>query len=127
MPWRKLLQPLSPVGALGSLICCVLPITLVSLGLGTVMASLVTTAPWLVTISRYKLWVFLGVGLILATNYWILYRSEAQACESDAQCHPSKPLGRWTRRVYWSSVALYGLGVGAAYLSVPIVRFLDNI
>ena len=73
--WRESLSTLAPVAVLGTLICCALPIVLVALGAGSVVASVVSTAPWLVAFSRNKEWVFLVAGAFLATDYWILYQS----------------------------------------------------
>lgn len=122
--WRELLTGTVPVAVMGTLVCCALPIALVSVGAGSVVASLVSTAPWLVSLSRHKEWVFLGSGLLLAANYWALYRSGGAACRPGGVCHPSHPLGRWMRRVYWSSVTLYAVGFAAAYLSLPIAKVL---
>ena len=58
----------------GTLVCCALPITLVSLGLGASLASLVSAAPFLVTLSLYKNWVFSISGGLLALSGWLMYR-----------------------------------------------------
>lgn len=52
----------------GTLVCCVLPATLVLIGAGSVMASLVSAVPALVVLSQHKALVFTlaGVGLLLA-------------------------------------------------------------
>lgn len=62
------IQLLSLLFTSGTLVCCVLPATLVLIGAGSVMASLVTTVPALVVLSQYKAQVFTlaGVGLLLA-------------------------------------------------------------
>ncbi len=70
---------MAPVAVLGTLICCALPIVLVALGAGSVVASLVSTAPWLVVLSRNKEWVFLVAGGLLAADYLILYLSTSEA------------------------------------------------
>lgn len=38
----------------GTLLCCALPILLVSLSLGAAVAATIDTAPWLVTLSQHK-------------------------------------------------------------------------
>jgi hypothetical protein len=38
----------------GTLLCCALPITLVTLGLGASVATMASAAPWLITLSQYK-------------------------------------------------------------------------
>ncbi len=123
--WREGLSTLTPVAVLGSLICCALPIVLVALGAGSVVASLVSTAPWLVALSRNKEWVFLVAGGLLATDYWILYLSTSGACQPGGVCHISHPFGRWMRRVFRGSCALFAAGIGAAYLLLPVFKFFD--
>ena len=77
-------------------------------------------------LSRNKEWVFLLAGLVLATDYWILYRSTSVACQPGGVCHVSHPFGRWMRRVFWGSVALYAAGIGAAYLLLPVAKALGH-
>ena len=100
-----------------------LPIVLVALGAGSVVASMVSTAPWLVGFSRNKAWVFLVAGALLATDYWILYRSTSGACQPGGVCHVSHPFGRWMRRVFWGSCVLFAAALGAAYLLLPVSKF----
>jgi mercuric ion transport protein len=120
--WREAVTGVTPVAVLGTTVCCALPITLVSLGLGSVVASLVSTAPWLVTLSNHKGWVFLLAGGLLAVNYWALYRGSGAACEPGGFCDPARRSGRWLRGMFWGSTALFALAVFAAYLSVPMAR-----
>ena len=121
--WREGLSTLAPVVVLGTLICCALPIVLVALGAGSVMASLVSAAPWLVALSRNKEWVFLVAGGLLAVDYWILYQSTSGACQPGGVCHVSHPFGRWMRRVFWGSCVLFAAALGAAYLLLPVSKF----
>jgi mercuric ion transport protein len=100
--WREVLTGALPVAALGTLVCCALPITLVALGAGSAVAWLVVNTPWLVTLSAHKEWIFLGVGVLLALDYWALFRSRAPRCRPGGVCHPSHPVGRWLRRLFWA-------------------------
>jgi hypothetical protein len=122
--WREALLTVAPVAALGTLMCCALPITFVAIGAGSVMASLVASAPWLVILTQHKAWAFGFSGVLLVGNFWILYRSTSAACQAGGVCHISHPFGRWTRRLYWGSVGLYLVGLAAAYLSLPVARML---
>jgi mercuric ion transport protein len=120
--WRETLSVATPIAVLGTLVCCALPIALVAVGAGSVVASLVSTAPWLAALSRHKGWVFAISGLILVVNYWVLYRDHGAACQPGGVCHPSHPAGRWMRRIHWGSVALYVIGFTASYFSLPIAQ-----
>jgi len=122
--WREALLTTAPVAVLGALVCCALPIALVAVGAGSVMASLVASAPWLVILSQHKAWVFGLSGFLLVGNYWVLYRSTSAACQPGGVCHISHPFGRWMRLLYWGSVWLYVVGFAAAYLSLPVARML---
>ncbi len=122
--WREALLTTTPAAVLGTLVCCALPITLVAVGAGSVMASVVASAPWLVVLSQHTAWVFGFSGVLLVGNFWVLYRSTSPACRPGGVCHISHPFGRWMRRLYWGSVGLYLVGVAAAYLSLPVARML---
>lgn len=110
----------------GTLVCCALPITLVSLGLGATLASLLTAAPFLVTLSQQKLWVFSISGALLGVSGWLMYRP-GRACPVDPElgrmCSRTQ---RWNRRIFWVSVALWCLGFSAAYLALPIYQWFEG-
>ncbi len=110
----------------GTLVCCALPIALVTLGLGAAVAALTSTFPFLITLSQHKIWVFAVSALLLLAAGWALYRP-GRACPADAE------LGRacdramvWNRRIYWSAVVLWGIGFFAAYLALPLLRWLEG-
>ena len=81
-----------------------------TLGLGSVVASAVTTAPWLAVVSRRKNLVFAVSAAMLAFNYWLVIVRPRQ-CAPGEVCHPDTPAMRWNRRIFWLSVAVY-LGAG---------------
>ena len=63
--WRQMILPsLSLFTSLGTLLCCALPALLVTLGMGAVMAGMISTAPWLTGLSEHKEIVF-GVAFVL--------------------------------------------------------------
>jgi len=78
---------LSLFTSLGTLLCCALPSLLVLAGLGASVASLLSVAPWLVTLSRHKPWTFGVAGLLIAANfvsiYYIAPRLQRQTCSPD--------------------------------------------
>jgi len=72
----KALAVLSLFASGSTLVCCALPTVLVTLGLGAVVAGVVSSLPWLVWLSRHKEWVFLGAGLLIAGNWALMARWE---------------------------------------------------
>ena len=111
--------------SMGTLLCCALPILLVTLGLGAVVASTVTALPWLVPLTANKIWVFVGSGLLLAVSGWLMYRP-GRSCPTDpelaALCERTQV---WNRRVYWASAAIWGIGFFFAYLFLPLQMWLE--
>ncbi|WP_448581425.1 hypothetical protein, partial [Thermaurantiacus sp.] len=82
--WRDTLAPtLSLFASASTLVCCALPALLVTLGLGAALAALVSAAPWLVSLSRWKAWLFAGSGLLLLAAF-LLHRQAARLpCPAD--------------------------------------------
>lgn len=109
-----------------TLVCCALPIILVTVGLGAVSAALFSNLPFLVTLAKFKLWFFAGSGLLLALSGWLLYRP-GRACPIDPvlakQCEKAH---KWNMRVFWAGTAIWAIGFAAAYLSLPILNWLDG-
>ena len=109
-----------------TLICCALPIMLVSLGLGAVSATLFASFPILVTLAQYKTWMFSGSAVVLALTGWLLYRP-GRACPADPdlaeQCERAH---RWNMRFFWVAAAVWMAGAAAAYLSLPIYLWLGD-
>lgn len=105
--------------SVGTLLCCVLPSLLVLAGLGTTMAAVTSTVPGLVWLSRHKGWVFLMAGLLIVASRLYADRVAPQVATEGAACPPA--VGRWTRRVWWTSVALYGVGLVAVYVVGPVL------
>ena len=110
-----------------TLVCCALPILLVSLGLGAVSASLFANLPFLVTLAQHKGWMFTGSGGVLILAGWLLFRS-GRACPTDPELAKlCERAYRWNSRFFWVSVAIWALGFGAAYLALPIYLWFGDV
>lgn len=117
------------IGALflagGTLLCCALPILLVSLGMGATVAAWVSAAPWLVTLSHYKGWMFVTSGAGLVGTAFLLYRP-GRTCPADPRlARLCAAADRWNRRVLVLAGAFWVLGAFAAYLLLPLRQWLD--
>jgi mercuric ion transport protein len=112
--------------ASGTLICCALPIVLVTLGLGATVAALTSTFPMLITIAQYKMWVFAGSGALLLLSGWLMYRP-GRACPADPELARVCDRARvWNRRIYWGAAVIWSVGFFAAYLALPLRIWLDS-
>jgi len=69
--------------------------------------------------------VFLVSALMLALSGWLMFRP-GRACPTDRElARACNRAHRWNRRIYWSSVVIWGLGFTAAYLLLPLRIWLD--
>jgi mercuric ion transport protein len=103
----------------GTLICCAIPITLVMLGFGTVVASLASNAPWLIALSMYKGWMFAISGVLIGLSAWAVYRS-GRSCPADPELAAAcERADRWNRRFIVFSAIMWSVGFIAAFV-LPI-------
>lgn len=110
----------------GTLVCCALPITLVSLGLGSAVVGLTGAFPWLIALSKHKAWVFAGSALLLAFGAWMIYRP-GRSCPTDPNLRRlCERADKWNRRLHSISAVIWGIGFTAAYLSLPILKLVER-
>ena len=95
----------------------------VSLGLGSVIATALDAAPWLMAVGRHKNEVFAGVGVMLAINYWLaIVRPRQAECLPGEVCHIDSPAMRVNRLLFWASVAIWAGAVTFTYAALWWVR-----
>jgi hypothetical protein len=94
-----------------TLICCVLPAVLVSLGAGAVVVGLVSAAPQLVWLTEQKVGVFGIAGVFLAVSGAVLWAARRLPCPADPaaarNCMRLRAVSNW---LYGSAACLYALG-----------------
>lgn len=109
-----------------TLVCCALPILLVTIGLGAVSAALFSNLPFLGVLAAHKAWLFSFSGALLIAAGWALFRP-GRVCPADpalaAQCEKTH---RWNARVFRVSVAIWSIGFAAAYLSLPLYNAFER-
>lgn len=66
----------------GTLVCCALPITLVTLGFGSAVIGLTGAFPWLITLSQHKAWVFAVSATLLVFGGWMIHH-RGRSCPAD--------------------------------------------
>src|SRR5437764_5591541 len=82
---------LSLFTSVGTLLCCALPSLLVLFGLGATVASVLSEAPWLVSLSHHKNWVFFIAGLLIASNLAYIYAIAPKLQMRKVACDPNDP------------------------------------
>jgi len=88
-----------------------------------VVATVIEIAPWLIVVGRHKGEVFLGVGAVLALNYWLaIVRPRRMNCKPGEVCHVDSPAMRFSRYVFWVSAGIYAAAVALNYAALWWVR-----
>lgn len=108
----------------GTLVCCALPILLVTLGLGALVAGAIDAAPWLVTLSQHKAWLFAGTAVVLATAGWLVYRAGRECPADPALAEACRVADRWNRRALWAAATVWAVGAFTAYAFLPLRQAL---
>jgi len=90
------------VGALVASSCCVLPLALVTLGVGGAWMSRLTA------LAPYKWYVLIGTTVLLGIGFWHTYWRPARVCEPGSVC--AVPASRrFTKAALWAGAGLVAL------------------
>lgn len=107
----------------GTLVCCVFPAVMVSLGAGAALAGLVTAVPQLVWLSAHKGLVF-GLALaLLVLSGILLWRARRLPCPSDPRLAAAcRQLRRWSLGLWSAATLATALGAVFAFLLPQLGR-----
>ena len=106
----------------GTLVCCVLPAVMVSLGAGAALAGLVTAVPQLIWMSEHKGLVFGSAALALAFSGVLLWRGRSAPCPADPVLgRACMRLRAWSNWLWIGAVGVTALGATFAFV---LPRFL---
>jgi hypothetical protein len=100
-----------------TLVCCVLPAVLVSLGAGAAVATLVTAVPQLIWLSEHKIAVFGTAAALLAASGAMLWQARKLPCPTDPRIARSCARMRGVSHVLYA-VALLCFFVGLLFAFV---------
>lgn len=120
---KKLINFFSLFGSLSTLLCCALPVTLVSLGLGATFASLTATFPQIIWLTERKEALFIITGILLAVSFYMIKRSEQLSCPIDPgqreACETSKNTSLY---ILYFSIVVYVIGLLFSYV-IPRIMY----
>jgi hypothetical protein len=104
-----------------TLICCALPALLVTLGAGAALASLTSSFPQLVWISRHKVEVFSFATVMLSAAGYLQWRARHAPCPLDkdlaAACTRQRRISKY---IYFFSLSMYAIGGFFAFIAPRI-------
>ncbi len=119
---KKFIQFFSLFGSLGTLFCCALPITFVSLGMGAAFASITALFPQVNWILKYKTALFIITAILIIVSYILIRRSRKLDCETQGDtnivCEKIKPKTEW---IFWMAVITYIIGLFFSYILPQIL------
>lgn len=118
MGGRILAPTISLFTSAATLVCCALPALMVSLGMGAVLAGLVSDFPQLIWLSQNKTLVFGLAAMLLLVAGIMLWRARNLPCPADpAQAKACTSLRRISWIIYGVSVLLFLTGVFFAFVA----------
>lgn len=108
---------LTLLASTGTLVCCVLPAVMVSLGAGAALAGLVTAVPQLVWLSAHKALVFGVAGGLLVFSGALLWHARTMPCPADPRLARScRQLRRWSVGLWMAAAAMSSAGALFAFV-----------
>ena len=117
-----LLPSLSLFTSLGTLFCCALPALFVALGAGAALAGLLSNAPYLIALSKYKALLFLISGSLMIISGYLIWRSRNAPCPADPlKARACKRLRIASLAIYFFSVTIYAIGFFFAFIITKII------
>lgn len=112
---------ISLFASVGTLVCCALPALFVTLGAGAALAGVVSAAPWLATLSKYKAWTFGISGAMIIVAGLMRFQSRNAPCSADpAQAKACENLRKISAWMYRGSVAVWCVGFFFAFAAAKI-------
>lgn len=119
---ETLLPSLSLFTSIGTLLCCALPALMVTLGAGATLAGIVSAAPWLVALSKYKILTFGLSAIIILIAGFMRWHSRNAPCPVDAtQAKACIRLRKISGIIYWLSVIFWCIGVFFAFMAIHLL------
>ncbi len=113
----KLVNYLSLFASSGTIICCALPVLLVSIGAGAVLSSLIAVFPQLVILSIYKIPIFIGAFIMLIISGMLQYHSRGLPCPANKkQAYACMQTRKVSMIIYFSSVGIFIIGLLFAFI-----------
>lgn len=107
---QRLISFLALFTSAGTLICCALPAAIAAIAGGAALGAFISTFPWLVPISRYKEWIFVGAGIFIILSGILTLRPQGKVACSITGGKGCEIAGRLTKATFWGSVIIYFIG-----------------
>lgn len=105
-----------------TLVCCVLPAVMVSIGAGAALVTLISAFPQLVWLSEHKLLVFTAAAALLLVGGFLIWRARYAPCPvEESAARSCRRLRRLSVSLYAAALIAFGAGATFAFL-LPVLR-----
>tara|TARA_Y100000389_G_C17405898_1_gene488027 strand:+ start:1027 stop:1401 length:375 start_codon:yes stop_codon:yes gene_type:complete len=107
--------------SISTILCCALPIILVTLGMGAVFASLNANFPFITWLAKRSIYLFtIATILLLIGGYFIFIKP--QTCPTDKKlakiCNKTK---KFNKIVWWASVIILTISLFFKYILILLI------
>jgi len=121
--YKQTIAPiLSLFASLGTLVCCALPVLFVTLGMGAVLANLISSFPWITILSEYKTHISIFAGLMLLFAIFTFWQGKNFSCPSDPKlARLCVNLRKVNLLILIISANIYIVGFFFSFLAVKII------
>ena len=110
------------IASSATLVCCVLPAVMVSLGAGAVLVGVVSMFPQLIWLSEHKGAVFGVAGVMLVLSGSMLHQASRLPCPTDPEAAlMCRRLRRVSAGLFWTAAAAYVAGGGFVLVAPAII------
>ncbi|QQR48722.1 hypothetical protein IPF37_04115 [bacterium] len=126
----KIIKVVSLFFSFSTLVCCALPAFLGLMGFGAAFAGLVAIFPFLITLSKIKIWLFIAGFILLGINaYYVFFKIQQECPISISPSHQEHNSGcdiatNLNKTMFFISAAILLIGFFMAYLALPLFKFL---
>ena len=127
LAWRETAAPtLALFTSLSTLVCCTLPVVLITLGMGAALVSLNEAVPGLSWLSEilypHKVAVFAGSLAMLLVAWGVRFATRNQPCPADPKlaraCGRLRRVGGW---VLWTGFAFWAVGAFSTFIAPKLI------
>ena len=121
----KNLSVLTLLTSSGTILCCALPVLLVTIGAGAALSSLISTFPQIVWVSKYKEYIFTVAFILIILSGYFQWHSRKLPCPANkllaAQCLRARKL---SLVIYFVSVVILTIGFTFAFILPYLMSYL---
>lgn len=120
---KKLLNFISLFGSMSTLLCCALPVTLVSIGMGATFASLTSTFPKVIWLTSHKDMLFVITAILLTLSFYLIKRAEREPCPIEPGLREACTRSRKaSRTMFFFSAFMYIVGLLFSFV-IPRIMY----